>query len=151
MNDGETPATAGWLISLPCISSRVTASQLVLFASVSGWLQASQFSLYRWLGNCEPAGLPYICSWVTESQPAFLVSADSVAVRSLAIAVCTPDNLSWCKRRCDWLDCWEAAFYTLSLVVPEPVGFGAALICADCLVLASMWEAPTPVYMSQVF
>jgi hypothetical protein len=36
MNSGKTPAGAGWLVSLPCVGSRLTANRPVFLASADG-------------------------------------------------------------------------------------------------------------------
>lgn len=81
MNVGETPAAAGWLISLPCVSTKLTASRLVFLVSAARWL----------------------------SLPLFLAMADGVASKRLTVAVCTPDMPSQCEPSCNWLVCWRSA------------------------------------------
>jgi hypothetical protein len=120
-----------------CVSSWMTVSRLVFLASAAGWLQASWSSLHQQPGNCEPAGLPCIGGRVTVSQSVFLPSADGVAIRRLAVIVCTPYKLSRCKRSCDWLAC-QRSTSLYSVTAPDLTGVGAAVAHDDWLVLATL-------------
>jgi hypothetical protein len=49
------------------------------------------------------------------------------------------------------LECWRSAFlYFCCCVACEPVGVGVAVMSADWVALASLWEAPTPAKLSHL-
>jgi hypothetical protein len=135
MNAGKTLTTVGWFISLPCVGSQLTVSRLVFLVSVAGWLRAYRSSLCRQPGSCKLASLPCV-GW-------------QCTARRFAVAVCTPDNLSQCKRSCDY-HLGGPHLYTLSLAAPDPMGIGAAIVRIDWLALAVMWEAPTPPFLYSI-
>jgi hypothetical protein len=107
MNASETLAAVGWLIGVPCVSGQVTASWPLFSALTAGLLQAGWSSLCWQPGDCKSAS--FLCvdsdattNWlVTVNQQCLPCVTDGVAARRLAVAVCTPDKLSQCKRSCD--------------------------------------------------
>jgi hypothetical protein len=72
----------------------------------------------------------------------FTAICESTA-RRLVVAVCAPHKLSRCKGLTVTDECvGDPHLYTLSLVAPDPMGIGTAMVLVDWLVLASIWEDP---------
>jgi hypothetical protein len=77
------------------------AGPSIFLASAAVCLRVGRSALCWQPDASEPAALPSVGVRVTVSRPVFLASADGVAARRLAVAVCAPDKLSPRKRTCD--------------------------------------------------